>query len=136
MIAKGSNDYNPSLPPQDLAMISVSVTVLAILEINENLNLFRSKQLIDLSWRDSRLTFYNLRPKKYKNSINGLENIWTPELVLEDVNLYHRDINEPNSVMAEMTESQDFTSKSLEVVYNEQVFEGRKTSLHSNSVTR
>ena len=136
MIAKGSNDYNPSLPPQDLAVINVSVTVLAILEINENLNLFRSKQLIDLSWRDSRLTFYNLRSKKYKNPINVLENIWTPELVLEDVNLYHRDINEPNSVMAEMTESQDFTSKSLEVVYNEQVFEGRKTSLHSNSVTR
>ena len=132
--------YNSHLPPSnqmDNFVINVSVTVYDILEINENKNTFRSKQQIDLSWKDPRLDFLNLKSDKFKNKLSkdSFDRIWTPELMLEDINLYTRDINEPIMVLADK-EVDLFTKESVDMFFNGKRYYGNGTVLHKTSITR
>ena len=127
-----NSTYNKLLSPSlnKSVEILVQVKVKDIIKIDENSNEFRVKFRISLKWNDYRLTFYNLKKKEKENrlSVEGSNSIWKPEIYIEDIYKFNREINEEASVLIERKND---TYKTLDItnLYNERLFSGEDNSL-------
>ena len=64
--------------------IPLSVDLWSISNIRENDETFKVKFKLDMKWKDSRLTFINLKEDEYKNIISPqeAEKIWLPPPIM------------------------------------------------------
>ena len=110
-ILKIDQSYNKALPPpSDLGhkvLVNVSVRVVDIIDIDENLNQFRVKFKIYLFWTDQRMTFFNLKSEKTLNRLEWeeIDLMWKPIISMKDIEIYNREINEDESVQIKKPEA-------------------------------
>ena len=90
------NGYNklfapPPLENQTKLLINISINVNKIIEINENEGFFTAKMTLFCKWRNSQLTYQNLKRNPIKNelSTDDIERMWKPYFVFE--NIRHND---------------------------------------------
>ena len=90
------NGYNklfapPPLENQTKLLINISVNINKIIEINENEGFFTAKMTLFCKWRNSQLTYQNLKRNPIKNelSTDDIERMWKPYFVFE--NIRHND---------------------------------------------
>ncbi|XP_023338843.1 uncharacterized protein LOC111709412 [Eurytemora carolleeae] len=69
-------------PGEKTVTVSVSVNVFEILKVDEVGGIFETQHEIQLSWRDSRLSFYNLKQESFMNKLVSQEknSIWVPSV--------------------------------------------------------
>ena len=90
------NGYNklfapPPLQNQSKLLIDISINIDKIIDIHENEGFFTAKMTLFRKWRNSQLTYQNLKrnPIKNKMSTDDIERIWKPYFVFE--NIRHND---------------------------------------------
>ena len=85
--------YRPEYPPTTSSLhrildVVVSLKILTISDIEEITMSFNVKFSLTLSWKDERLTFYNLNQRDQSNIVGGTDrkNIWIPPLIFSNTN--------------------------------------------------
>ena len=88
--------YNKIVPPfhRDSSgaiipvIVGVSLRILSVMNLNENNNKLDFQFEIILEWRDSRITYNNLKNESFLNALTqeNIESIWLPLLVYENTN--------------------------------------------------
>ena len=71
---------------QDKAIVTLHVDVASVLAISEVSEIFRVKFQLTMIWRDSRLTFLNLKRDNFLNVVAAreAETIWTPVVIFRN----------------------------------------------------
>ena len=90
------NGYNKLFAPPPLEnhtklFINISINIDKIIDIHENEGFFTAKMTLFRKWRNSQLTYQNLKrdPIKNKMSTDDIERMWKPYFVFE--NIRHND---------------------------------------------
>ena len=88
--------YNKIVPPFDMktsgtiipVSVGVSLRLLALMNIDENENTMDLQFEIILDWKDSRISYSNLKNEVYLNALpkENIESIWLPLVVYENTN--------------------------------------------------
>ena len=88
--------YNKIVPPFDRntsgtiipVSVDVSLRLLALMNIDENENTIDFQFEIILDWKDSRISYSNLKDEVFLNALTeeNIESIWLPLVVYENTN--------------------------------------------------
>ena len=88
--------YNKIVPPFDMktsgtiipVSVGVSLRLLALMNIDENQNTIDLQFEIILNWKDSRISYSNLKNEVFLNALTNenIESIWLPLVVYENTN--------------------------------------------------
>ena len=134
-----NSTYNKLLSPSQNKSVEilVQVKVKDIIKIDENSNEFRVKFKIYLYWNDYRLTFYNLKKKDKENRLSAEESssIWKPEIYIEDIYKFHREINEEAVVLIQRN-NDTYTTLDITNLHNERLFSGEENNLRMKETFR
>lgn len=80
--------YNPTLPPPKTSgkplSLAFSFHIIAIKEFNLVGFTVVLDAVVSLRWRDSRLTYRNLRPDYHVNEVRKEGELWKPQLLIRD----------------------------------------------------
>ena len=73
----------PPLGHDDKASVHLDVAILEILDIDVVSSILGMKYALRMQWRDSRVTFRNLKGETFMNAVNedDADKIWIPEVV-------------------------------------------------------
>ena len=82
--------YNKNIPPISSSIqqvpVDVSIDLLKLVRINEEVNSIEFQFMITLKWKESRVTYYNLKQKESQNILmqEDVERLWLPEVIYEN----------------------------------------------------
>ena len=136
--------YNKNIPPIERArdgsaipaMVSISITLMKVVEIEETAHSIKLQFEIRLMWRENRVKYQNLKKKTSLNALTEYDyrQLWLP-LVIYD-NTDQKDstrLGDPNgwewSTLVFVVREGNFTKSGLEDVDETEIFEGSENTL-------
>lgn len=124
---KQSGDTSTS---NGLTEVTMSITLLNFLAINDNEGSIKIQFQVDMSWIDSRLTFFNLIDDETALSTIEESSIWKPIFFLGEVDLASKDeYNEREMMVVIKNQSYEGVPTKMSALHNELEFPGSRNPL-------
>ena len=139
------NNYNKNIPPigsaKDgsviAAKVSISITLMKVVEIEEVDHSIHLQFQISLSWRENRVKYHNLKNQTFLNALTeeDIEGIWRPLIVYDntdqkDVTRLGMDWEWATDVT--VTREGNFTRSSIAELDEAEIFKGDENKLTMN----
>ena len=137
--------YNKKVPPINIAhenvSVSVSIELLKLVDINEEDYSIEIQFEISLLWKDTRLTFHNLKPSdSVLNALSqeDIEKLWLPKVVYENTDQKETTrLGEPgngewDTIVIVSRDVKNGISSGLEYVDETEIFRGSENTLMMN----
>ena len=136
------NNYNKNVPPIGQtargdaipANVSISITLMMVVEIQERDHSIALQFEINLQWRENRATYQNLKDKTSLNALSNsdIEMLWLPLIVYDNTDQKQSTrlgwINEWVTGVSVVKEG-DFTRSGLDEVDEAEIFKGDENNL-------
>ena len=136
------NNYNKNVPPIGQtakgeaipANVSISITLMMVVEIQERDHSIALQFEINLQWRENRATYQNLKDKTSLNALTNsdIEMLWLPLIIFDNTDQKQSTrlgwINEWVTGVSVVKEG-DFTRSGLEEVDEAEIFKGDENNL-------
>ena len=131
--------YNKNIPPISSSIqqvkVDVSIDLLKLVRINEEVNSIEFQFTITLKWKESRATYYNLKQKESQNILmqEDVERLWLPEVIYENTD--QKEITrlgvewEWKTTVLVKREQENFMRINLESLDETHIFSGEENSL-------
>ena len=136
---KMNNNYNSRIPPfifdskNDRTIpteVSITMTVLSIINIAEVNHGFTLKFVFGMEWYDHRLKYQNLKKRRSNNALTyeEIKNIWIPHLIFGNTKASEATLGKRSTELT-ITREGNFTRSDLQVIEEINVFEGKENKL-------
>ena len=132
--------YNRNIPPISSTIqqveVDVSIDLLKLVRINEEVNSIEFQFTITLKWKESRATYHNLKSKESLNTLmqEDIEKLWLPEVIYENTNQKESsrlgvEWEWKTTVLVKREQQENFNETNLNLVDETYIFEGSENSL-------
>ena len=136
------NNYNKNIPPIGRkggggsvpAEVSISITLMKVVEIEERDHSIHLQFEINLEWREDRVKYQNLKDKVSLNALSerDIKTLWLPRIVY--ANTDQKDTTRLGMewewvTQVSVVKEGDFTRSGLEEVDEAEIFEGAENTL-------
>ena len=139
------NDYNNKIPPIGNAKdgnaiptdVSISITLMKVVEIEEVDHSIHLQFQISLSWKENRLIYHNLKKQTSLNALTSgdIKTIWLPRVVYDNTDQKEDTRLGENwewDTFVTVTREGNFTRSDDKEVDEAEIFEGAENSLTMN----
>ena len=112
--------------------INVKIVIHSILGIDEIKQSFYVSYMLVLTWKDTRLTYYNLKKNPNLNVLSEEEkfSLWTPDIILDNTKEKQKIVKDTKSLMQVVANSNHtYIASTLEEIENIYIFSGGENDL-------
>ena len=138
LFLKDGEGYNKRIPPIDsdvgFANVSISITLMKVVEIEERDHSIHLQFQISLSWKENRVRYQNLKKETSLNTLtqDDINTIWLPLIVYDNTDqkeVTRLGMDWEWATRVTVTREGNFTRTGLEEVDEAEVFEGAENRL-------
>ena len=131
--------YNKNIPPISSSIqqvpVDISIDLLSLVRINEEVHSIEFQFTITLEWKESRATYHNLKSRESLNVLmqEDVDRLWLPEVVYENTDQKESSRlgmpSEWKTTVVVKREQESFMKSGLDYVDEAYIFSGEENSL-------